>query len=634
MKPELGDVRAMAWAYEYGLPALKDPPLRMKVPVGSGDARDIEFGVEARLRDRDLRFEVPKLGDMDELHVVRAELHVKATQGAQTPVSASAPSGKAKVLALPDGDPRVGGLEQVLITGLVIEGAPPTGWALRSTTRSVQWRGAAAPEDGFPDDCKPLRLLARLPKGTGFGPPIAAAPAFAMPGDPGKLYGDALAGAKLKLSLIDGRVDALLTFDPPLESRKVELRIAVLPDADALPNQAAPISWRADKIDATWATGLRGLEIAASVPGLPELDPAPVASFPGLTEGKVTVIDFSAAARSLLRTAYRDAAAPTLVLRMKSASTGRLAIVERVVEAEYRRRLVDETGVTIALRGGLERATFAIPHKLKPARFTMTFDGRFGPHALITSADAGELPAATPRSGYRIAGGLAVARWLPLTVDEAARRLTRVSVEGRGAGECELLLALHRGDPLHIGARHGDPVALAVPGETTSRWHRAELVAAAAAPPHPGGVWVVAQVSRGSFWWAAAFGDAGASCCQRSPDAGGTWDARPGRPRAQVHQEWLDTTTQTPIPADIACTWQHGLLRTDIRPIDQLAAPTFRGVGVALLGKRDLPGDGKAPLDRVAALGVTLALGFECRRDVDFRVLDAVMTYNPWLSPG
>lgn len=621
---------------EANVPARKREPV-MHMVRGEPD-EIVEFGVPLDQRERELTFAVPPLPGMDELHTVRAELRVTAHTVEQPPLAVPPASASARTLALPHGDPRVGALARVVVKGLVVEGAPALGWGFDANL-DVTWSGDQV-QQGMPAGCLPLRFLARLPQGDGFGPPAAAAPAFKMPG-PGALYGDALAGATLRLSLHDGKLDATLTFDPPLESRAVELLIAVVPEAGALPHLATPVAWRADSIDATWSTRLRGLEIDARLPALPDEPPAPVASFPGLAAGSVGAIDFSAAARSLLRTAHAQGQPPTLALHMKSGSVGKLAVDLKIVEAEYRKTLAAE--LAVALRGGVERASLPLPPGLAPSRFTLTLDGRFGPHALVASADTGELDPSAPVSGYRVADTLVVARWLPLTVAEAARPLTRVSVEGRGAGDCELLLSLHRGDPLRIGARHGDPVALAVPTEGRTRWHRAELGKAAAAPPHPGGVWVVVQVSRGSFWWAARFADdAGPPTCQRSPDAGATWDARPGRPRAQVHQLWLDDGTHEPLPEPVRCLWKFGKLHDDIRPVEQLALPAFRAVGLPLLGEREPLNRAKdkgrrvvrkLALDRVDELGPALELAFDCRRDVDFRLLDAVMTYPPPWEP-
>lgn len=617
--------------YEPGVPAHKlDPPEHFLPSRGEV----LKFGAAADARDATIDFEIPAFPGMDELYVVHAEIEASAAAVDQDPLAVPAPIGDARVVALPDGDPRAGSLVRVTLQGLVVEGAPATGWTLHSTKGPITWRGPAAPTADTAADCRPLRLIARLPKGNTFGPPVAAAPAFPMPADPGKLYGDALAGAKVSAELKDGKVGVTLTFTPPLAARRLELRLVASPEVGSLPHEASPARWRADALDAIWTTFPIDLEIEAQIPALPDLPAAPVASFPGAAASGARTIDFSAAARSLLRTAYAEKAATKLALHLRSGSAGQINLHKRIVEAEYRRRLVGEEGLAIALRGGVERVSLPLPKGLAPARFTLTFDGRFGPFALITAADTGELDPAAPRSGYRVADALAVARWLPLTTPEAARKLTRVSVEGRGAGDCELLLALHHGDPQRIGARHGDPVALAVPSEAKSRWHRAELAAAAAAPPHPGGVWLVAQVSRGAFWWAADFADPAGSSCQRSPDAGTTWNTQSGRPRAQVHQEWLEGTPPEPRPEPIVCTWHKGQLHKDIRPPGQREGPAFRGLGLPLLGERDLEaGASDVPLDQVVELA-TLDLAFASRRDVDFRLLDAVMTYHPWLSGG
>ncbi len=645
MKPEL---EQQAFALEYvwtpkfgldrGIPAYKQSPLVYEDLSGE----QIDFGESAEQREQSLSFEIPQIVGMDELLVVRAEVEFNVNVHAvdQDPVSMAVSSTDHKVVELGKDDPRVGALRQVVFKGLVVEGAPASGWVLNGAGTSVHWKGSETPNQGSSPECEPLHLLVCLRPAAPahFSPPVAAAPAFAMPEDPGGLYGDALGGAQLSLKLVNGKVEAKVTLNPPLEGRSVDLRIAVAPKDDPLPHQATPIRWRAESLDATWATKLRGLEVDAWIPAMPSLPAAPVSSFPGTAASNLRAIDFSAAARSLLRTAYREQAEPTLELRMKSGSVGQLLLKRRSFDAEYRKFLVDDAGVAVGLRGGVEWSSLTIPSGLIPARFTLTFDGRFGPAALVAAADSGELDPSGPKSGYRIADTLMLARWVPLSVAEAGRPLTRVSVEGRGSGDCELLLALHRGDPLRIGTRYADPVALSVPNESKTRWHRAELGPTTAAPPHPDGVWVVAEVSRGSFFWAGQFDDDEPSppLVQRSPDAGSSWNAVPGRLRTQVHQYWVDDIAHEPIPEAIACAWKFGQLRSDIRQYDQLESPAFRGTGLPLLGERELKPDIQValPIDRVVTLGSALDLAFDCRRDVDFRILDAVMTYSPWLSKG
>lgn len=622
----------VAQALEHGVPALKQAPLEQIIDAESGES--LEFGIDPADRERELEFEIPALDGMDELFVVRASIQVSALEVRQEPLRVATPKAMARVIALTNDDPRVGGLRRVVIRGLVVEGAPVDGWLLQGANTTIFWSGDQAPTTQPGGQARALRVLVRLAGGNGFGPPAAAAPAFPMPGASG-LYGPALGGASIWLGLDNGRVDASITFDPPLESRSVELRIVVLPELDSLPNESVSINWRAEWLDAIWVTRLRGLEVDARLPGDEPSAAAPVASYPGLAAAGVREIDFSAAARSLLRKAYAERGLSKLLLHCKSGSIGELALHRRTFEAEYRRRLVAEDGVAIHLRGGVERTALSIPPGLQPARFTLTFDGTFGPAALVAAADWGELDPQRPRSGYRLVAGVKLARWLPLTVAEASRRLLRVSVEGFGRDRCELLLALHRGDPLRIGTRYGDPVALDVPDADAASWHRAELGDVAGAPPHPAGVWVVAEVSRGAFWWVGELDDA-SELIQRSPDAGASWDLRPGRLRTQVHQEWLDALGE-PLPVAIPCVWSEGQLRADIRPADQLDAPAFRGVGLSLLGEHTSPRRGRMsppPIDRVPDLGDTLELGFDARRDVDFRILDAVMTYNPWLAKG
>lgn len=649
-----------------GRPAFKWPPIAHMLGLVGAAYEWLEFEAGG---EQEIEFVVPRLEGMDELHVVGASVGIYAKRVELDPVVVAAPDGSACNFGLPSNpqapEAAAGELEKVIIRGLRPKQPPATGWALGASPhsigdRSILWDDEGSAASSSHHNAAHLHLLVRLRDGGQAGPPVAAFPSFAPVGP---LYDSALAGGQLSLTRHqDGKVDAVLRFDPPLATGAVQLLLTLVDEVGTdpgvgLPHEAVPVVWVADELEARWATGPRGLAIEAFTD--PEAVPAPVAAYPGPSLPAETSkwIDYSAAARSLLRQAYAEQSGPpTLTLRFASSSRAKIGYRDFSVAAEYRYSAVDSEGERVALRGAPTTLRLDIPPGLRPARATVTFDGSFGRAELIPASDAGQLVPSQAVDGYRISGTTRVARWieLPGPPDSFPPRplLTRVSVEGRSAGDCELLLAVHRGRPGVIGERVGDPVALSVVAGPRASWQRAELGAlarAASRTPGSTGIWVVAEVSKGTFWWSAQHDDDDVTHCLRSA-GGASWDARPGRPRVQVHHELVDDQG-LPIPRAIPC-WLNlrpaaepgqapdwDLRRADIGANAEGELPSFRAAATTLFGaiggvQIGVPGEGPVPdtLDRLAELGGVLELAFDCRRDVDFRVLDVAFTYSPWLA--
>lgn len=668
---ELGPGIPLALA---GLSALKQPLPVVKVAEES--SKLLTFGPEQGF-EQALTFEVPWLPDMDALHVVRAGVRITPVAAYLDPGLRADTSGAA-VLELPAGNARSdevlvdAQLDEVRIRGLDIPVASGDYFLAGNATHVLRWRAGEAPAWVTTGGAPFLHFAICLGQGEGFGPPAAAFPHFSMPGNSG-LYGAALAGGQMVMTTRpDGRVDVTLRVTPRLRTRKCKLVLLRLDGDhvarydDGLPHEGVPIGWSAEEIETLWRGGLQDVEIDAFVSseGVAEPDVAPVSSFPGsaLREGSATFVDFSAAARSLLRGAHgaRDSGDQDLALavRFDAQTRGRVRYQDFEVVAEYRRFPGDEFedgAPSLKLRGAPESIRLQLPAGLRPSRATLTLDGSFGRHALIPASDRGSLQPELRADSYRVRGTARVARWVPLpgTPNALPPRplLTRVGVEGRAAGPCELLLALHRGRPGFVGERIGDPVALSVETEVHPRWHRAELGRAARAASRLSdleGVWLVAEVSRGTFWWSAALDDAqvgesvGVSCLLS--EGGGTWDARPGRPRIQVHHELVAGEPGAPIPEAIefhvnwggpsAPAWE--LLDFDLRPAAIAGAVDFRAEGVMPFGEGGVTqgiSRARVRLDQLAELdGGALELGFDCVRDVDFRLLDLAFTYSPWTA--
>jgi hypothetical protein len=596
----------------------------------------------------DVIVRVPYLAGMDEIEVARAHCTVTAAADPFSYTSSKSGAG-AHVVVAPPGTPITGLLTHVVIRDLrpSVSGTnqmifPDTSGSNKSTIWKVDPesgdvvvnQSASPPQD--PISSKYLHAVLQPPGPNGtFGPPMAAAPHFDMPGNQAGMYGHALGGSRSRLVYQDGRVELTLFLHPPLPvpAFRVLLGVAgdkgMLPHA-GLPNELVPAGWSAAEVTGHWQRRPSGLVIyaltGAGAGGSTGNEDAPATVATLAPEiGQPANIDFTPAARSLLRNHYPNATGPDLelTLRVRADSPGQVRVGPDRLSARYLRVLGTADGHAVALRGAPERLVLpGVPAGLTPQAFSFAVDGSFGRSVLLAGADE-PLPPDTS-TGFRVSGAVRVARRMPLTTAERGQQLVRVGIFGRASADAELLVGLHQGDSMRVGAARGPTVSIAVPAGAHPAWHRAELPLELGLPPHPEALWVVVQVTRGVVWWYGAL-DQGSLL--RSDDAGVTWSTVTGKPGLQLHVASVDPATRQPLPDQpVRVLRDNSQLTPDLAAIHLLGPPgEFR---------RHWLIDRSSDEPALAALATlpdgALALSFACRRDVDMRVHDILLTYDPW----
>jgi hypothetical protein len=660
----LAKLDAVAAIGKHAISAIQLPPLLHVFPIAVGELLqfprpgqpvpeqppgDPPAADHAMVADVIVR--VPYLAGMDEIDVARAHCTVAAVADPFSYTSSKSGAG-AHVDVVPPGPAIAGLLTHVVVHDLrpSVSGTdkmifPDTSgsnqstlWAVDPESGDVVVSQAASPPQGLPES-KFLHavLQARGPNGA-FGPPMAAAPRFDMPGNQAGMYGPALGGLRARLAHQDGRVELTLFLDPPLPvpAFRVLLGVAgekgMFPHA-GLPNELVPAGWSAAEVTGHWQRRPSGLVIYA-LPGAGagagnEEAPATVATLAQEIGQRAADVDFTPAARSLLRGHYPNATGPDLelTLRVRADSPGQVRVGPDRLSARYLRVLGTADGHAVALRGAPERLVLpGVPVGLTPQAFSFAVDGSFGRAVLTAGADE-PLPPGTS-TGFRVAGSVRAARRMPLTTAERGQQLVRVGIFGRASADAELLVGLHQGDAMRVGAARGPTVSTAVPAGAHPAWHRADLPLELGLPPHPEALWVVVQVTRGVLWWYGAL-DQGSLL--RSDDAGVTWSTVTGKPGLQLHVESVDPATRQPLPDQpVRMLRDSSQLTPDLAAIHLLGPPgEFRRHWVI---------DRSSDANALAALATlpdgALALSFACRRDVDLRVHDILLTYDPWQASG
>jgi hypothetical protein len=456
---------------------------------------------------------------------------------------------------------------------------------------------------------------------------MAAAPHFDMPGQGGAMYGPALGGAALSVFNNGGKIKAVFILSPPLTVAGFKLIIGVSAENNSsahggLPNEVGGISWSASSVTAKYDVRPKGVSITASVPNAAD---EPIVSRFDTDPGNTPFnIDFAPVARSLLKSSYPTSSGSDLGLQLNFScdSPGKLRVNLAVAAARYLRRPLAGDTEDRSLKGAIESVNFPIPENLKPAGLSFTIDGNYGPARLVLAADN---TLENPRHGFHVANSTRLARRMSLTNVESRLPLARVALFGRASEEGELLVSLHNGDEIRIGSPIGEPVSIPLLPASQPSWHRAGFPADKMLPPHPDAVWVVAQVTRGVFWWHADMDDPNAT--QRSNDGGASWTLLPAKPLLQLAVVEVDDQGNPRPLQPLSLTWADGVLNTDIVGVtgqaQQLPAQ-FRRYWVAQESVH------QSFLNRVSELGGLLKLGFHCRRDVELSLSNVVLVYNPW----
>jgi hypothetical protein len=525
---------------------------------------------------------------IDEARFDSATLHIEALEDARSLPRNSVNSAGALALRLTPTPPQAtASLARIEIDGLT----PSAGSPLRvGDARFLP--GEDAPRWNFPAQPNEaaLRLLLRPARGSGFAPPIAAAPAFPMPGAGRDMYGTALGGASLAVRRgVGDRLDLTLTPNPTLAGTAVELLLGAVPpgeDTPQLPNEVAPVAWRAVELRSVWNVAQGGLVVTLGDAALATLEQPPA---------RGTTLDFAPALRAALKQAIAAGTTPP-ALRIATPASTRLRLGVSLSGLRWIANPPDANRAVLGAPAVL-RIPLAAPD---PERLDATISGRFGPARLIAGSDA------TPpqsRAGLVVAGATQGARMVTLTGAEQALPIRRAGVFGRAAAQCEITLALHAGAPGVVGARIGDPVAIAVAPAAAPDWHRADWPAPFLLPPHRSPAWLVARARRGAFLWHARAEDGEALA---SPDEGGVWTRVPAAPLAQLHVH----DPEGP-PGPLALRVDGAVLETDIAG----GAKTFRL-------------DWQAPAAVLGRATGALALGFDAARDADVTVAEIDVTFG------
>lgn len=588
---------------------------------------------------------IPRLAGLDELQVEQVGFHLssapyedKITVSAQNvsadglSVAYNAPAGApANLLRIEIQDLSIPAGE---IATCVVKGSGASGSESHVVYRwDAEENQTAAEFGGDIGDADYLHFLVRPEVNGGFGPPLAAAPYFAMPGKGGAMYGPALGGASLALYHDDtGAVRAVLHFPAPLASGSFKLMIGRASEGSksehgGLPNDVEGIAWSAESVIATYDVRPAGVTVAANVIDAPADEPV-VARFdtdPGSTPVHV---DFAPVARSLLKTAYPSSKGDDLGLQLNfvSDSPGKIRVDLADAAARYLRYPLGDASLSASLKGAPEYVEIPVNERLKPSGFSFAVDGVFGPARLVASADDAPQDA---RQGFRVAETIRIGRRMILNDGERNLPLARIAVFGRASEACELLLTLHGGDPTRIGAPLAGPLSIPLSAASTPKWHRADFPWPGLLPPHPDAVWIVAQASHGVFWWYADLNQPGPS--QRSRDDGGSWSKIDAKPISQLAVFETDGQGNPGPVGPVSLTWTDGVLNADLAGIGGQGGdhpPEFRRFWVAQVPAHD------PILNRIPELGGVLRLGFSCRRDVTLSLSQAVMVYNPWEAGG
>jgi hypothetical protein len=552
---------------------------------------------------------------------------------------AGSPSNGEVAFALSGPSAAAAQLEQIEVEELRINASPTESFVLAGTSGGISHVVYRASADGSRTETLPggdasgakhVHLLVRGASNGGLGPPMAAAPHFAMPGSGGALYGPALGSAALTLTDEgSSRIKALLRLTPPLTGSRFSLLIGHTGQTSAnagLPNEVTPSGWSAANVKGVFDARPTNITINARADAAGSERPV-VAEFPTDPGARPAEVDFSGVARSLLKKAYPASTGSDLGLKLivRCGTPGSLRVNLGTAAARYLSRPLAHGPAPLKLLGAPESLDLAVSAAFKPAAVSFTIDGAYGPARLTVDSDTA---APELRHGFRVGPSVNIARRIALTAAEANLPVVRLGIFGRTSEPSELLLSLHHGDTVRIGPPLAEPLSVEIGPSAGPTWHRKEFAAPGLLPPQPGMLWLVVRVARGSFWWHGSLGEEGFT--QRSADDGATYTGVRGRPMLHVSVREVDPATGNPSPVyPVSLSRPEGLLNADLVGVDGIEASLpadFRRFWIAEGATHG------AFLEGVPALGGLLRLTFHCPRDVDLTISDAVLSYDPWNS--
>lgn len=537
---------------------------------------------------------------------------------------------------------------------LTADGGSTSGWQWQLEDAKTVFRRRS--------DGRQVHVLVRVGvAGAVLGPPVVAAPGYAMPGSGGRMYGPVLAGATLRLD-DPAPGAARIDLDPPVPAATAQIVVGhndKTARTEGLPHELDALPWTASAVHGVWTSRPSDVELQASSSSSSER--VPVASFPGPVRQPGTV-DLAAAARALLPRAYLASSgeAVRLLVAATSSSPGDLVASGFQIRARYRYDAVKSAPVSLTLTGGTEHAILSLPGGAAPDDALFTLDGRFSPATLLASSDRERLDV---HSGLRLAPGIRVRRRVVIGEPERGRPLIRVGAFGRCATGAEVLAVLLGDLGGRPGAALSPPVALRIPAASDPQWHRGSFDVALDVG-RVGAVWVQLWAASGSFSWFAppqvpdepANGPLDVAL---SLDDGATWAAGAGLPRplVQVHYEAeraepmplrLTAAGQPLIPDVLALAAGASRIETTLASaVSGAAALAMAGPATSPPGAvararatksaayrlhdvRLLAANALAALDGAGAC----SLSFSCERDVTVRVEAAAFTYDPWGGGG
>jgi hypothetical protein len=568
---------------------------------------------------------VPLLPGMDEIEVESASLAV-AGGVSERQVNGSLGSGKVDLkLQQPAGIS--GALSRVEIKGFRLS---ENGKVLGNSASHVAFRDiggdtVAGAMQGVGNVF--LHVLAQALEGSSAGPPVAAAPEFAMPGGGRMGYGPALGGAFLDLGApAGGSLPVTTSFSPPLAGRSFRLSFGVAgagtTATSGLPNEAAPfVGWQASEVVAVFRTRPEDVEFSLTAPGAA---PAVVASYPGELPAARGDTDLTPAFRAAAKAALANAQGDDLGIQLSIASpTGGkvLLALPRPILRYIRRPLAGPEPLDLST--GFAELAFDLPIGLRPIGLSFAIDGRYGSARPL---DAVMFPSGAPRAGYRLVPGRRVAIPFMLTQAEQLLPLSRLGAFGRSEGEGELLVSLFSGNDRAPAIRYGAPVSIPLQADLDMTWHGAAWTGAPPPPPpHAERLWLVLEAAYGAFLLAIEPGAAPHGALL-SEDSGGSWSETIAAPLVGAWVDEIDPVTGEPAPLRaLDLHGPAGLLNGDLVDVvgkHRPAAFSLRWVALA-------PAHA-ALMTQIAEAEGPFSLRFACRRDVSLTVSDALLIYDPW----